>query len=187
MPIAYIKRFFLLEGSSGIILLCAALLGLLLENSPWRHEFVAFYSRPLFILTHGHFPESLLGIVNNGLMTLFFLNVSLEIKREMLEGELSSFSKAILPIIAAVGGMLVPALIYVVFNYNHPDHLPGWAIPTATDIAFSLAVLSLLGKSIPANLRTFLLALALFDDLGAILIIAIFYTYHLSFYGYLWQ
>lgn len=180
MSISRIKQFLKLEAAAGIILMMGALLGLLLENSPWRQIFISLYSMPLIAMNNGHLPTSLQDIINNGLMTLFFLLISFEIKRELLVGELSTREKAILPAIAALGGMLVPALIYLAINFNHPQYLSGWAIPTATDIAFSLAVLSLLGSRIPPALKTFLLALALIDDLGAIIIIAFFYTQHLQ-------
>lgn len=181
MPIIRIKQFLALEATSGIILFVAALAGLLLENSPWSHVFVSAYSMPLFP-AHGHLPTSPQEIINNGLMTLFFLLISLEIKRELLTGELNTKEKAILPVIAALGGMAIPALIYVGVNFYHPQHISGWAIPTATDIAFSLAILTLLGSRIPPALKTFLLALALMDDLGAIIIIALFYTNHIELF-----
>lgn len=180
MPISRIKQFLELEAAGGIILLIAALFGLLLENSPGRKFFVALYSTPLISVKYGHLPLSLQDMINNGAMTLFFLLISLEIKRELLVGELNTREKAILPAIAALGGMVVPALIYLAINYTHPQYLSGWAIPTTTDIAFSIAILTLLGSRIPSNLKTFLLALALIDDLGAIIIIAFFYTHHLQ-------
>ncbi len=175
-----IKQFLKLEAAGGIILFTAALLGLLFENSPWKEIFVFAYSNPLFSVKNVHFPTTPQDIINNGLMTVFFLLISLEIKREFLVGELNTRAKAVLPMIAALGGMVLPAVIYLAVNLNHPQYLSGWAIPTATDIAFSLAILTLLGSRIPPTLKTFLLALALIDDLGAIVIIAFFYTNHLE-------
>ncbi|KTD10616.1 pH-dependent sodium/proton antiporter [Legionella gratiana] len=180
MAISWIRKFIKLEAVDGILLLAVAALGIFFENSPWRSIFVFAYSTPLFAVENIHFPNSLQSIINNGLMTIFFLSITLEIKRELLKGELSTYRRAILPVIAAIGGMVVPAFIYIVINFNNPQYFPGWAIPTATDIAFSLAVLTLLGSRIPSSLKIFLLALALIDDLGAIIIIAFFYTHHLN-------
>lgn len=179
MSFSLIKRFLELEAASGIILFAAALLGLLLENSPLSHIFVSAFSTNLFT-AHNHLPASLQGIINEGLMSVFFLLITLEIKRELLIGELNSRKKAALPVIAAIGGMIVPAFIYIAINFSHPHYLSGWAIPMATDVAFSLAVLTLLGSKIPPALKIFLLALALIDDLGAIIIIALFYTNQFS-------
>jgi NhaA family Na+:H+ antiporter len=181
MAVIKIKKFMAVESASGIILIFAAFLGFGLENSPWGHIVNSVLIVPFSITKTGHFPNSFLDIINDGLMTVFFMLISLEVKREVLEGELSTRAKAILPVIAACGGMIVPAAIYVAFNIAHPHYLKGWAIPTATDIAFSLAVLSLLGNRIPPTLKIFLLALALVDDLGAVIIIALFYSSHLNF------
>lgn len=169
------------EASGGVILIFAAVLALVLSNSylsPFYHSFleipVAIQFGALSI------DKPLLLWVNDGLMAIFFFLVGLEIKREVVEGELSNIRKASLPIIAAVGGMVFPALVYVAFNYSDPSALRGWAIPAATDIAFALGILALLGPRVPVALKIFLLALAIIDDLGAIIIIALFYTSELS-------
>ena len=146
-----------------------AVLALIVDNTPWHAIYDAFFHAKVVSLS-----------IDDGLMSIFFLLVGLEIKRELLTGELNSMSKALLPAIAAVGGMIVPALFYVACNYHDSQAMEGWAIPTATDIAFSLAVLSLLGSRIPLSLKVFLTALAIFDDLGAIVIIAVFYTQHIA-------
>ncbi len=162
------KSFIHLEASGGIVLFIAALLAVIIANSP----LVSYYQ--------WLFNSALLHLINDGLMALFFLLIGLEIKREMMEGELNSVKKSTLPAIAALGGMLVPALIFLAFNHSNLKAIEGWAIPTATDIAFSLGILTLLGKSIPPGLKIFLMALAIFDDIGAIIIIAIFYTNHIA-------
>jgi NhaA family Na+:H+ antiporter len=164
-----VREFIKLETFSGILLGVSALIGLIAANSPAR----LFYENLLYQKNWLHF-------INDGLMVLFFLTVGLEIKREILAGELNSRKKIMLPAIGALFGMIIPALIYLGFNFHHPAFLQGWAIPTATDIAFALGVLSLLGKRIPPSLKIFLMALAIFDDLGAIIIIAVFYTKTLS-------
>ena len=171
------KWFFKLEAASGLILLFAAIIALFVSNS----ELASIYYDILnsyFALGFGEFKLklSVLHWINDVLMAIFFFLVSLEIKREFIQGELSNPKQASLPIIAAVGGMLVPALIYVAINYGNSETLKGWAIPSATDIAFSLGVLSLLGKRVPISLKVFLTALAIIDDLGAIVIIAFFYS-----------
>ena len=165
MPFRFILKFIQLESSSGIILFFAAALAMIASNTPINTYYTALQTSQPVIL-----------FINDGCMSIFFLLVGFEIKRELLEGELNAFSKAILPAISAVGGMVVPALIYFIFNRHDTVALKGWAIPTATDIAFSLGILSLLGKRIPTSLKIFLMALAIFDDLGAIIIIATFYT-----------
>jgi NhaA family Na+:H+ antiporter len=175
------RDFLRLEAASGIVLGIAAAVALIACNS----GLVDFY-RSLLILPvevrigQLQIAKPLLLWINDGLMAIFFLLVGLEIKREFLEGELSSLHQAMLPAIAAVGGMAAPALIYVLFNAADPVALHGWAIPAATDIAFAMGVLSLLGARVPLGLKVFLLALAIFDDLGAIVVIAIFYTANLS-------
>ncbi|MDP1575042.1 MAG: Na+/H+ antiporter NhaA [Coxiellaceae bacterium] len=165
MPFRFILKFIKLESSSGIILFFAAAMAMIVSNTPLNAYYTAFQT-----------SKSVIIFINDACMSVFFLLVGLEIKRELLEGELNSFSKAILPGISAIGGMLAPAIIYLILNRHDSVALRGWAIPTATDIAFSLGILSLLGKRIPTSLKIFLMALAIFDDLGAIIVIAIFYT-----------
>jgi len=161
---------------TGLILIFATFFSLLLSNSDHGDSYLKFWSTEIgFHFMH----KSILHWINDGLMAIFFLMVGLEIKRELLEGELSTMKQAILPVVAAFGGILFPALIFFLFNSRDPENLHGWAIPTATDIAFSLGVLSLLGKRVPFTLKIFLTALAIIDDLGAILIIAVFYSHEL--------
>ena len=169
------------EAAGGVVLMLAALAALVACNSPLAGLYDSFLGTPLSIRV-GPFAidKPLLLWINDGLMAVFFFLVGLEIKRELLEGELSTFGQAALPALAAVGGMAVPALVYAVINAGDPVALRGWAIPTATDIAFSIGVLALLGSRVPPSLKVFLLALAIIDDLGAIIIIALFYTEHLS-------
>jgi len=175
------KWFFKLEAASGLLLLISAILALLISNSNFSHIYFDTLSSYLFIgINNFGMKLSLLHWINDALMAIFFFFVTLEIKREFLQGELSSRKQALLPIIAAVGGMLVPALFYVYINFQTPETLNGWAIPSATDIAFSLGVLSLLGSRVPISLKVFLTALAIIDDLGAIVIIAFFYSGDLS-------
>ncbi len=175
------KWFFKLEAASGIILLISAIVALLVSNSSYSDLYFNTLNKYLFIgVNNFGLKLSILHWINDALMAIFFFFVTLEIKREFLQGELSNIKQALLPIIAAVGGMVVPALIYVYINFGDPETLNGWAIPSATDIAFSLGVLSLLGKRVPLSLKVFLTALAIIDDLGAIVIIAIFYSGDLS-------
>jgi len=171
------KEFFKLESSSGLVLLFSAALALIISNGTYADVYFDTLQQ-YFKIGFGNFALklSVLHWINDVLMTIFFFLVSLEIKREMVQGELSNPKQALLPIIGAVGGMLVPALIYAAINIKSPDTLNGWAIPAATDIAFSLGVLSLLGKRVPISLKIFLTALAIIDDLGAIVIIAFFYS-----------
>ena len=176
------KWFFKLEAASGLVLLFAAIIALIVSNT----DLSIYYKDILdsnFRLGIGKFGINLtiLHWINDVLMAIFFFLVSLEIKREFIQGELSNPKQAMLPIIGAVGGMLVPALIYIAINYKDPVTLNGWAIPSATDIAFSLGVLSLLGKRVPLSLKVFLTALAIIDDLGAIIIIAFFYSGQVQF------
>jgi Na+:H+ antiporter, NhaA family len=164
---------------SGILLICATIISLLLSNSERGQAYLNLWETEVgFDFLH----KSMLHWVNDGFMVIFFLLVGLEIKREMVNGELSSFKQSILPVLAAVGGVVVPSLIYVAFNIGSPETLHGWAIPSATDIAFSLGILSLLGNRIPLSWKVFLMALAIIDDLVAILIIAIFYSTSLNFF-----
>jgi len=171
------KYFFKLESASGLLLLFSATIALIISNSDYATIYFETLQKYISIGV-GQFvlKLSLIHWVNDVLMTIFFFLVSLEIKRELVQGELSNPKKALLPIIGAFGGMLVPAIIYVLININSPETLKGWAIPTATDIAFSLGVLSLLGKRVPLSLKIFLTALAIIDDLGAIVIIAFVYS-----------
>ena len=172
-----IRNFVKLESSSGIILLFAALVALILSNSSFADLFNHILHLKLYLGTNlPLFYKSIQHWINDGAMVIFFFCIGLEIKREFLEGELSMPSQAILPVIAAVGGMAVPAIFYLLFNFNNPETFQGWAVPAATDIAFSLGVLSLLGKRVPISLKIFLMALAIIDDLGAIIIIALFYS-----------
>lgn len=170
----YFKKFLHSSQSSGILLICCVAVSLLIANSPLAEGFQNILNKNIGTDVFGlNYPVSIW--INDGLMAVFFLLVGLEIKREIVEGELSSFKSASLPIVAALGGMIVPALIYIFFNQG-TEYAKGWAIPMATDIAFSLAVLSMLGKGVPLSLKIFLAALAIVDDLGAIVVIAMFYT-----------
>jgi Na+:H+ antiporter, NhaA family len=176
-----IADFLELESAGGLLLVAAAALALICSNSPLRHAYDALLEIPVE-MRFGSFAiaKPLLLWINDGLMAIFFLLVGLEVKREVVEGELSTPKQIVLPVVAGLGGMLVPALIYFIFNRGNGAALNGWAIPTATDIAFALGVLSLLGKRVPVSLKIFLTAVAIADDLGAIVIIALFYTAELS-------
>ena len=175
------KWFFKLEASSGLVLLFAAIIALIISNSNYSDLYFSSLNEYIFVgINNFGLKLSVIHWINDALMAIFFFFVTLEIKREFLQGELSNIKQALLPIIAAVGGMVVPALIYVFINLDDPQTLNGWAIPSATDIAFSLGVLSLLGKRVPLSLKVFLTALAIIDDLGAIVIIAVFYSGDLS-------
>ena len=176
------KWFFKLEAASGLVLLFAAIVALIISNSSLAELYFATLNKYLFIgINNFGLKLSVLHWINDAFMAVFFFFVTLEIKREFIQGELSNIKQALLPIIAAVGGMLVPALIYIFINLGDGETLNGWAIPSATDIAFSLGVLSLLGKRVPLSLKVFLTALAIIDDLGAIVIIALFYSGDLSY------
>jgi Na+:H+ antiporter, NhaA family len=184
--ISPIHQFLKDSRAVGIILIVCTLVSMILANSAVQSDYIGFWNN-LFDPAGGHhyqyralhLPNSYLLWINDGMMVLFFFLVGMEIKRELTVGELSSVRKSILPVLAAVGGMLFPALIFTLFNKNTP-YAHGWGIPMATDIAFSLGILSLLGKRVPVGLKIFLMALAIIDDLGAILTIAIFYTPHLD-------
>jgi NhaA family Na+:H+ antiporter len=179
------KWFFKLEAASGLILLLAAIVALLLSNTNFSEHYFKILNTHLLIGTKNFGLDlSILHWINDALMAIFFFIVTLEIKREFIHGELSKPKQALLPIIGAVGGMAVPALIYVFINFETGYTLRGWAIPSATDIAFSIGVLSLLGSRVPISLKVFLVALAIIDDLGAIIIIAFFYSSELQ-YSYL--
>ena len=177
------KWFFKLEAASGLVLLFAAVIALIISNSDLS---IAYFDILNSYLKLGvgifSLKLSVLHWINDVLMAIFFFLVSLEIKREFIQGELSNPKQALLPIVAAVGGMVVPALIYIAINFKDPVTLKGWAIPSATDIAFSLGVLSLLGKRVPLSLKVFLTALAIIDDLGAIVIIAFFYSGEVQYF-----
>ena len=176
------KWFFKLEAASGLILLIAAVIALILSNTDLSYFYFSILNSHFLIGTNQFGLDlSILHWINDVLMAIFFFVVTLEIKREFIQGELSKPKQALLPIIGAVGGMLVPALIYVFINLETVDTLRGWAIPSATDIAFSIGVLSLLGSRVPVSLKVFLVALAIIDDLGAIIIIAFFYSSDLQY------
>ena len=175
------KWFFQLEAASGLVLLIAAIIALVVSNSNLSELYFNTLEQYLFVgINNFGLKLSVHHWINDLLMAIFFFFVTLEIKREFIQGELSNLKKAMLPIIAAVGGMLVPAFFYIAINFGNPETLNGWAIPSATDIAFSLGILSLLGSRVPISLKIFLTALAIIDDLGAILIIAFFYSGDLS-------
>lgn len=177
----FIEEFIKKESSSGILLIIATILALTLKNSMFSEYYSAFLRTPVEIrFADLHIAKPLLLWINDGLMAIFFLLIGLEVKREFIEGQLSTPAQLALPGIAAIGGMLVPALFYTYINFGNETAMRGWAIPTATDIAFALGILALLGKRVPISLKAFLLALAIIDDLGAIVIIALFYTVELS-------
>ena len=177
----FLKEFIAKESSAGILLIIVTILALSLQNSFFTNFYSSFLHTPVEIrFGHLHIAKPLLLWVNDGLMAVFFFVIGLEVKREVMEGHLSSLKQITLPGIAAVGGMVIPALVFIAFNRGESFAMNGWAIPTATDIAFALGILSLLGKRVPVSLKIFLMALAIIDDLGAIIIIALFYTTELS-------
>ncbi len=180
-PVAALRDFLKLESASGILLVIAGVLAMIAANTPLSELYQAFLQTPIKLQV-GAFKldKTLLIWINDLLMAIFFLLVGLEIKREVVAGELSERSKVALPAIAALGGMIVPAAIYAWLNWNDPVGIRGWAIPSATDIAFALGVLSLFGNRVPVGLKVFLMTLAVLDDLGAIVIIALFYSSDLS-------
>ncbi|MFM6952634.1 MAG: Na+/H+ antiporter NhaA, partial [Bacteroidota bacterium] len=173
---ALFKEFFQSQQSAGILLVLATVVSLLLANSSAGPSYIAFWSQKIGLPSHQfHLQHSITEWINDALMTIFFLLVGLEIERELYIGELSDRKRALLPMMGALGGMIVPALIYFLFNFNHPQSISGAGIPTATDIAFAIAIMGLLGDRVPAALKVFLTALAIIDDLGAIVVIALFY------------
>lgn len=177
----FIEEFIKKESSAGVLLIIVTVLALLLKNSMFSEYYAAFLRTPVEVrFADLHIAKPLLLWINDGLMAIFFLLIGLEVKREFLEGQLSTPSQVALPGIAAIGGMAVPAVFYTFINIGDETAMRGWAIPTATDIAFALGVLALLGKRVPLSLKVFLMALAIIDDLGAIVIIALFYTVELS-------
>lgn len=177
----FLEEFIKKESSAGILLIFFTILALALRNSSLSEYYVSFLSTPVEVrFSNLHIAKPLLLWINDGLMAIFFLLIGLEVKREVLEGQLSTPSQIALPGIAAIGGMAVPALFYIYINIGDENAMLGWAIPTATDIAFALGVLAVLGKRVPLSLKVFLMALAIIDDLGAIIIIALFYTVELS-------
>jgi len=176
-----LTRFFQLEAASGLLLIAAAALALIINNSPLSGLYNSFLDTPVVAQIGAlSIAKPLLLWINDGLMALFFLIIGLEVKREVLEGQLSQVSQIVLPGTAAIGGMVVPALIFWALNKDDPAAVAGWAIPMATDIAFALGVLALLGKRVPVSLKLFLMTLAIIDDLGAIVVIALFYSGTLS-------
>jgi len=176
-----IRQFLRQEAAGGIILIVAAVVALIMANTPMQGLYQAFLNLPVMVkISSLEIAKPLLLWINDGLMAIFFLVVGLEVKRELIQGSLAGRDKAIFPAIAALGGMLVPALVYLLFNGADEVTRQGWAIPAATDIAFALGVMALLGNRVPTSLKVFLLALAIIDDLGVIIIIALFYTHGVS-------
>ena len=168
-----IRDFLKMESASGILLVVAAVVAMMIANTTLYDAYQGFQNTYILGLSVSHW-------INDGLMAIFFLLIGLEVKRELLEGALKSKETAVFPAIAAVGGMLLPAMVYLLFNYQDSEAVKGWAIPAATDIAFALGIMALLGKRVPVSLKVFLLALAIIDDLGVVVIIALFYTGDLS-------
>ena len=184
IPTKAFKSFYQSESAGGILLIFAAFFAMIIANSPLAVYYQNLIDLPIEIrIGTFEIAKPLLLWINDGLMALFFLAVGLELKREILEGELSSAKKIVLPLFGAIGGMLFPALIYIFFNHHDETAMAGWAIPTATDIAFALGILMLLGKRVPLALKLFLTSLAIFDDIGAVLIIAFFYSENISLYA----
>ena len=178
----FIRRFLQTESASGVLLIIFSILAIILANSDLSYYYYLVKNTYLTIhIDDFLLKETVHHWVNDGLMAIFFFVIGLELKREMINGNLSTISSVILPGIAAVGGMAIPAAVYLIINSNQPLATPGWAIPTATDIAFSLAVLSILGNRVPVGLKIFLLSLAIIDDLGAVMVIALYYTSDISF------
>lgn len=178
---SFISGFFKLESAGGIILMFAAALALVCANTPLQHYYTLFLDTPVEIRIGAlEIAKPLLLWINDGLMAIFFFLVGMELKRELIEGELSDKRNIILPGVGAIGGMAAPAIIYIYFNTGDAAAMAGWAIPAATDIAFALGILSLLGSRVPTSIKIFLTSLAIFDDIGAIIIIAVFYTANIS-------
>lgn len=176
-----IKEFLKLETAGGLMLMGATVIALIVANSPLASYYAMFLNIPVAVQVGAlEVAKPLLLWINDGLMAVFFFLVGMELKREILEGELSSMRKVVMPVAAALGGIIVPALVYLWFNYDDPVARAGWAIPAATDIAFALGILALLGSRVPIALKVFLVSLAIGDDIGAIVIIALFYTDELS-------
>jgi NhaA family Na+:H+ antiporter len=183
----FIRSFLKTESASGVLLIIFSLFAIFLANSDFANYYYAVKNSYISIsFENFQLKETVHHWVNDGLMAIFFLVIGLELKREMINGQLSTFSKILLPGVAAVGGMAFPALIYIILNKHEPLAMSGWAIPTATDIAFSLAVLSVLGKRVPVSLKIFLLSLAIIDDLGAVMVIALYYTSEISYINLLY-
>lgn len=176
-----IQRFLKLESAGGILLLLSAVAAMLLANSPLSEQYNNFLNLPVSIQI-GHFviDKTLIHWINDGFMAVFFILVGMEVKKELFEGSLSSYQQAIFPAIAAIGGMIIPAIVYWFIAKQDPSLVNGWAIPMATDIAFALGIMALLSKQVPLPLKIFLLALAIIDDLGAIVVIALFFSHGLS-------
>ncbi|WP_019672596.1 Na+/H+ antiporter NhaA [Psychrobacter lutiphocae] len=186
MLLQQIKKLLGYEAAGGIVLAIAALAAMIVANSPMHDWYMSFIHAPVVVQVGDLIiDKDAHHWINDGLMAVFFFLVGLELKREVLVGELSNIKQIILPAAAAVGGMAAPALVYVAFNHNNPDFIAGWAIPAATDIAFAIGILSLLGSRVPNALKIFLVSIAIFDDIGAILIIALFYTSDLSLFSLL--
>jgi NhaA family Na+:H+ antiporter len=178
---SFISRFFKMESAGGILLMIAAVLAVIVANTPLVRYYNLLLDTPVEVrIAALEVAKPLLLWINDGLMAVFFFLIGLELKRELIEGELSDRRNIILPGIGAVGGMAIPALVYVLFNRGDAEAMSGWAIPAATDIAFALGILSLLGSRVPNSVKIFLTSLAIFDDIGAILIIAFFYTAKIS-------
>jgi NhaA family Na+:H+ antiporter len=176
-----IQGFLKLEAAGGIMLMAATALAIVAANSPAVTLYQAFLDAPVEVRVGAiHVAKPALHWINDGLMAVFFFLVGLELKREFLDGELSSWRQVALPAIGALGGMVVPVAVFAALNHDNPAALRGWAIPAATDIAFALGVMALLGSRVPLSLKVFLVSLAIFDDVGAILIIALFYTEQLT-------
>lgn len=182
--VKHLKNLLQTESAAGVVLFCAAVLALIWANSPLAFAYEALLNMPVEVrIGPLQLAKPLLLWVNDGLMAVFFFLVGLELKREMLAGELASLRTVVLPALGTIGGMLAPASLYVLVNWGDPMAMSGWAIPAATDIAFALGILALLGERVPPALKLFLLSLAIFDDLGAIVIIALFYSGDLALLG----